>query len=149
MKGQFCKIAILVRDGFAQLLHALEIGRHALNNNILHAHTTSLFGPRARVKVAAGGVTRYVATAAPWLTARILPPCRRVLAVVVSLRPRVKPPALFARGCITFTAAALSQIRNRPTLCPLSYDVRTAAPPLPPMGGHVPAAKCRLSSGDP
>jgi ankyrin repeat protein len=30
-----------------------------------------------------------------------------------------------ARGCITFIAAALSQIRNCPTLCPLSYDVRT------------------------
>jgi len=65
MKSQFCKIAILVRDGFAQLLHALDIGRDALNINMPHAHATSLFGPRARVKVAAGGVTRYVATAAP------------------------------------------------------------------------------------
>jgi hypothetical protein len=51
----------------------------------------------------------------------------QVLAAVVSLRPRVKPPALDAHACIAFIAAALCQIGKRPMPGPLSQDVRTAA----------------------
>ena len=110
MKGKICKVAIMVRDGLAQLLRALEINRRALNTQYTACPCRFSFRRASvRDKVVAGDRDDGGSSAKLGRdTARSAALCEDPTTVwCLCARGSSRPPALDVCACIAFIAAAL------------------------------------------